>query len=180
MRLAMDAEAQGAFGVVVNAPMSNDTIRMVAESIDIPIIATVLHEKTDIQARLDAGVSILNVSAAERTPEVVRAIREKFPRVPIIATGGPTGKTIAPTIVLKEGKPWMALGSPGSLAIPPAVAATLNNVILYGMELQEAINQPRALGTTRAEGKSHQLSIENDLFSAYNTYCWAVECGILN
>ena len=98
VRLAMDAEAQGAFGVVVNAPMSNDTIRMVAESIDIPIIATVLHENTDIKARLDAGVSILNVSAAERTPEVVRAIREKFPRVPIIATGGPTGKTIAPTI----------------------------------------------------------------------------------
>ena len=98
VRLAMDAEAQGAFGVVVNAPMSNETIRMVAESIDIPIIATVLHENTDIQARLDAGVSILNVSAAERTPEVVRAIREKFPRVPIIATGGPTGKTVAPTI----------------------------------------------------------------------------------
>ncbi|MBQ6704326.1 MAG: hydrolase, partial [Clostridia bacterium] len=98
VRLAMDAEAQGAFGVVVNAPMSNDTIRKVAEVVDIPIIATVLHENTDIQARLDAGVSILNVSAAERTPEVVRAIREKFPRVPIIATGGPTGKTIAPTI----------------------------------------------------------------------------------
>ena len=83
-----------------------------------------------------------------------------------IAPGKRVRTTIAPTIVLKEGKPWMALGSPGSLAIPPAVAATLNNVILYGMELQEAINQPRALGTTRAEGKSHQLSIENDLFSA--------------
>ena len=66
--------------------------------VDIPIIATVLHENADIQARLDAGVSILNVSAAERTPDVVRSIREKFPRVPIIATGGPSGKTIAATI----------------------------------------------------------------------------------
>lgn len=98
VRLAMDAEAQGASGVVVNAPMSNDTIRLVAESIDIPIIATVLNEDTDIQARLDAGVSILNISAAERTPQVVRAIREKFPRVPIIATGGPTAETIAATV----------------------------------------------------------------------------------
>ncbi|MBQ4611730.1 MAG: hydrolase [Clostridia bacterium] len=98
VRLAMDAEAQGAYGVVVNAPMTNDTIRMVAEVVDIPIIATVLHENADIQARLDAGVSILNVSAAERTPDVVRSIREKFPRVPIIATGGPSGKTIAATI----------------------------------------------------------------------------------
>ena len=57
-----------------------------------------LSEKADIQARLDAGVSILNVSAAARTPEVVSAIREKFPKVPVIATGGPTGESIARTI----------------------------------------------------------------------------------
>ena len=52
----------------------------------------------DVQARLDAGVSILNVSAAARTPEVVRKIREKFPKVPIIATGGTTPETILATI----------------------------------------------------------------------------------
>ena len=98
VRLSKDAEAQGASGVVVNAPMTNDVIEKMAKVIDIPTIATVLSEKADIQARLDAGVSILNVSAAARTPEVVSAIREKFPKVPIIATGGPTGESIARTI----------------------------------------------------------------------------------
>ena len=98
VRLSKDAEAQGASGVVVNAPMTNDVIEKMAKVIDIPIIATVLSEKADIQARLDAGVSILNVSAAARTPEVVSAIREKFPKVPIIATGGPTGESTARTI----------------------------------------------------------------------------------
>ena len=98
VRLSKDAEAQGASGVVVNAPMTNDVIEKMAKVIDIPIIATVLSEKADIQARLDAGVSILNVSAAARTPEVVSAIREKFPKVPIIATGGPTGESAARTI----------------------------------------------------------------------------------
>ena len=98
VRLSKDAEAQGASGVVVNAPMTNDVIEKMAKVIDIPIIATVLSEKADIQARLDAGVSILNVSAAARTPEVVSAIREKFPKVPIIATGGPTGESAALTI----------------------------------------------------------------------------------
>lgn len=98
VRLSKDAEAQGASGVVVNAPMTNDVIEKMAKVIDIPIIATVLSEKADIQARLDAGVSILNVSAAARTPEVVSAIREKLPKVPIIATGGPTGESIARTI----------------------------------------------------------------------------------
>lgn len=96
--LAEDAEAQGAIGVVVNAPLPNDTIRMIADVVDIPIVATVLNENTDIEARLKAGVSILNVSAADRTPEVVRHIRRNFPTVPIIATGGPTTESILRTI----------------------------------------------------------------------------------
>ena len=68
--IAKDAEGDGAFGVVVNAPMTNENITMIDAAVDIPIIATVINEHADIQARLEAGVSILNVSAASRTPEV--------------------------------------------------------------------------------------------------------------
>ncbi|MEA4970092.1 MAG: hydrolase [Candidatus Pelethousia sp.] len=96
--LAEDAEAQGAIGVVVNAPLPNDTVRMIADVVDIPIVATVLNEQTDIDARLQAGVSILNISAADRTPEVVKHIRSRFPTVPIIATGGPTSESILRTV----------------------------------------------------------------------------------
>lgn len=96
--MARDAEAHGAFGVVVNSPMQNENIRMMRRVIDIPIIVTVISEKVDIQKRLEAGASILNVSAAARTPQVVRAIRKDFPRVPIIATGGPTEESILETI----------------------------------------------------------------------------------
>lgn len=96
--IAKDAEGDGAWGVVVNAPVTNENIEMIANMVDIPVIATVIHESVDVQARLDAGVSILNVSAAARTPQVVRKIREKFPKVPIIATGGPTADTILATI----------------------------------------------------------------------------------
>ncbi len=96
--LAQDAEAQGAIGVVVNAPLPNDTVKLISEVVDIPIVATVLHENTDIDARLEAGVDILNISAADRTPEVVRSIRSRYPDVPIIATGGPTSESILRTI----------------------------------------------------------------------------------
>ena len=78
--------------------MKNDIIRMMKQAVDIPIIVTVLNSKVDIQARLDAGASILNVSAAANTPQVVRDIRKKFPKVPIIATGGPTDESILETI----------------------------------------------------------------------------------
>lgn len=96
--LARDAESQGALGVVVNAPTPNDTIVMMNEVIDIPIIVTVVSEKTDIDARLNAGVDIINVSGAARTPEMVYDIRKRYPDIPIIATGGPNETSIYDTI----------------------------------------------------------------------------------
>ena len=98
VNLAEHAEFQGAVGVVLNAPTPNETIEYLKECIDIPIVITVVSEKADIESRLKSGVSILNVSAASRTPEVVRSIRERYPGVPIIATGGPTPDSILRTI----------------------------------------------------------------------------------
>lgn len=96
--LAMDAEALGATGVVVNAPTSNDSIRRLKEVIDIPVVVTVARMDTDIAARLEAGADILNVSSAQNTPELVARIRRDFSKVPIIATGGPTEESIRQTI----------------------------------------------------------------------------------
>ena len=97
LQLAWDAETEGAMGVVVNAPIGNEDVQRIANYIDIPLVVTVVSEKTDIAARLEAGASILNVSAAARTPEV-RRIREKFPDVPIIATGGGQEESIMRTV----------------------------------------------------------------------------------
>ena len=96
--LAKDAEAFGAMAVVVNAPTTNDVIAQIADIIDIPIVVTVLDENTDIDARLEAGATIFNVSAAARTPEVVRILRERYPDLPIIATGGPSKESIRETV----------------------------------------------------------------------------------
>lgn len=96
--LAKDAEAFGAMAVVVNAPTTNDVIAQIADIIDIPIVVTVLNENTDIDARLEAGATIFNVSAAARTPEVVRILRERYPDLPIIATGGPSRESIRETV----------------------------------------------------------------------------------
>lgn len=97
INLARHAEYQGATGVVLNAPTSNETIKEVSKIVDLPIVITVVKED-DIEARLDAGAQILNVSAAARTPELVAKIREKFPDVPIMATGGPNEESIKATI----------------------------------------------------------------------------------
>lgn len=96
--LGLHAEFQGALGVVVNAPTKNSVIKQLDEDLDIPIVVTVVSEAENIAARIEAGADILNVSAASRTPQLVRKIREEFPKIPIIATGGPTDASIEETI----------------------------------------------------------------------------------
>ncbi|MBQ9069055.1 MAG: dioxygenase [Eggerthellaceae bacterium] len=96
--LATDAENQGAMGVVLNAPMPNRDVRSIARVIDIPIVVTVVSEKTDVGKRVSNGAAIINVAAGAQTPELVKKIRASFPRLPIMASGGKTADSIKATI----------------------------------------------------------------------------------
>ena len=98
VRLAIQAEHQGAYGVVLNAPTSNEVVRQIKEVVDIPVVITVVSAHTDIRSRLAAGVDFLNVSGGAATPAIVAEMRRDFPDVPIIATGGPTEESILRTI----------------------------------------------------------------------------------
>ena len=51
--------------------------------------------------------------------------------------------SMSPTIVLKDGKPVMSLGAPGSTRIITGVAQVISLVLDYEMDIQEAINFPR-------------------------------------
>ena len=51
--------------------------------------------------------------------------------------------SMTPTIVQRDGKPWMILGTPGGSRIITAVMLTFINVVDYGMDLQEAVDAPR-------------------------------------
>ena len=98
INLALDAEFKGAMGVVMNAPISNDIVKQVRDTIDIPIIVTIISEDEDIDKRIEAGATIFNVSGGKSTAKIVRNIRERYSDFPIIATGGPTVETIEETI----------------------------------------------------------------------------------
>lgn len=96
--LANDAESQGAMGVVLNAPIPNKDLRAIARLVDIPIVVTVAKESTNVGLRLRNGAAIVNVAAGAKTPGLVAKIRSEFPKVPIMASGGKTGESIAATI----------------------------------------------------------------------------------
>ena len=95
---SMEAASQGAYGVVTNVPMDNDTIKEIRSMVDIPIVSTVVDERMNIRARIAAGTTIINVAAGARTAEVVRKIRKQFSYLPIMATGGNTDESIRETI----------------------------------------------------------------------------------
>jgi len=51
--------------------------------------------------------------------------------------------SMTPTIVVRDGKTVMVLGSPGSSKIITTVANVLMGMVDYGMNIQEAVNAPR-------------------------------------
>jgi gamma-glutamyltranspeptidase/glutathione hydrolase len=51
--------------------------------------------------------------------------------------------SMTPTIVLKDGKPFMVIGSPGGSTIMTTVLQVIVNVIDFKMTIQEAVDAPR-------------------------------------
>ena len=126
VNLALDAEFKGAMGVVVNAPTSNEVIRKLRATIDIPIIVTIVSADEDVSERIEAGATILNVCGGKDTARIVRKIKDRFPEFPVIATGGPTEKSIRETI---------EAGANAITYTPPTTAEIMGDIMdRYRME----------------------------------------------
>ena len=76
-----------------------------------------------------------------------------------IAPGRRPLSSMVPTIVLKDGKPFLVLGAPGGSRIITAVLQVLLNVIDFGMNIQEAIDFPRV----HHQWKPDRLDIERGI-----------------
>ncbi|MBB3410947.1 gamma-glutamyltranspeptidase/glutathione hydrolase [Rhizobium sp. BK316] len=51
--------------------------------------------------------------------------------------------SMSPTIVTKDGKPFMVIGSPGGSRIITITLETILNVVDFGMDISQAVNAPR-------------------------------------
>ncbi len=60
-----------------------------------------------------------------------------------IAPGKRMLSSMTPTIVLKNNKPYLVLGTPGGTTIPTSVFQTLVNIIEFGMSAEDAVNKPK-------------------------------------
>ena len=51
--------------------------------------------------------------------------------------------SMTPTIVLKEEKPFLVIGTPGGTTIPTSVFQTLVNILEFGMSTEDAVYKPK-------------------------------------
>ncbi|CAN5654949.1 gamma-glutamyltransferase [soil metagenome] len=60
-----------------------------------------------------------------------------------IAPGKRILSSMSPTLLVKDGKPFMAIGTPGGVRIFGSVMQAIVNVIDHGMTIQQAVEAPR-------------------------------------
>lgn len=70
-----------------------------------------------------------------------------------------------PIIILKDGKPWAALGSPGGHTITQNVPQIIFNLIDFEMSMQEAIDQPK-ISFVEPNAILADRHLSEDLFNA--------------
>ncbi len=61
----------------------------------------------------------------------------------VLAPGNRPYHTLCPVLVLKDGRPWLAMGTPGGDGQTHTLTQILNNVLVFGMTPQQAIDAPR-------------------------------------
>nr|MDQ5862058.1 gamma-glutamyltransferase family protein [Actinomycetota bacterium] len=70
--------------------------------------------------------------------------------------------SMSPTIILKEGEPFLALGSPGGSTIITTVLQTILNRVDLGMNILDALAAPRA-----SQRNTANVTAEPDFIKAY-------------
>lgn len=114
-------------------------------------------------SRLMSGGFILN---NELTDFSFRTNADGKPIANALAPGKRPRSSMSPTIVLKDGKPVLVIGSPGGSRIIGFTAQTIIAHIDWDMDIQAAIDMPRRVnrwGTFELEDKGETATLRADL-----------------
>jgi gamma-glutamyltranspeptidase/glutathione hydrolase len=86
--------------------------------------------------------------------------------------------SMSPTMVLKDGKLFLVLGSPGSSRIITTVALALIRVVDYGMNIAEAVNAPRFHNQWMPDVLSVERGFSPDTVKVLEHMGYKIEAGI--
>jgi gamma-glutamyltranspeptidase/glutathione hydrolase len=86
--------------------------------------------------------------------------------------------SMSPTMVLKDGRLFLVLGSPGSSRIITTVALALIGVVDYGMNIAEAVNAPRFHNQWMPDVLSVERGFSPDTVKVLEHVGYKIEAGI--
>jgi gamma-glutamyltranspeptidase/glutathione hydrolase len=136
-RVDIDMAKARAHGAGVTVPTSPDTTHVTVADGDGNVIAATqtINSLFGSKAIVPGTGMLLNNTMALFDPHPGHALS--------VAPGKRMTSSMAPTLVLRDGRPALALGLPGGVRIFASVLQALVNVIDHGMSLQEAVEAPR-------------------------------------
>ena len=94
-----------------------------------------------------------------------------------IAPGKRPLSSMVPTIIVKDGKPFLILGAPGGPVIITAVLQVILNVIDFGMNVQDAVDFPRVHQQWKPDRLDMEKGVSPDTIALLQRMGYAVEVG---
>jgi gamma-glutamyltranspeptidase/glutathione hydrolase len=94
-----------------------------------------------------------------------------------IAPGKRPLSSMTPTIILKDGKPFLVLGAPGGPVIITAVLQVIVNVIDFRMNLQDAVDFPRVHDQWKPDRLAVEHGVSPDTIAALKRMGYSVDEG---
>ena len=92
-----------------------------------------------------------------------------------IAPGRRPLSSMVPTIVLKDGKPFLVLGAPGGSMIITAVLQVMLNVVDFGMNVQDAIDFPRVHNQWKPDTLGIERGVSPDTIALLKKAGYSIE-----
>jgi gamma-glutamyltranspeptidase / glutathione hydrolase len=94
-----------------------------------------------------------------------------------IAPGKRPLSSMMPTILLKDGKPFLVLGAPGGPVIITAILQVILHVIDFGMNVQDAVDFPRVHQQWTPDRLDAEKGVSPDTIALLQRMGYAVEVG---
>ncbi len=94
-----------------------------------------------------------------------------------IAPGKRPLSSMVPTIIVKDGKPFLVLGAPGGPVIITAVLQVILNVIDFGMNVQDAVDFPRVHQQWKPDRLDVEKGVSPDTIALLQRMGYAVQVG---
>ena len=115
------------------------------------------HEQNGSDCTCHAVGAIINVAAGRRTPDVVQQIRQRYPSIPLLASGGSTDESTAETI---------AAGANALTWTPPS-AQEMQSSMMMRYRGEHAFDPRRGQGRVLATLRESDQTSQKDLAATF-------------